>query len=1040
MTSKRIRKSQIIVVALILLLTSLLAATLSAEWAVADNQVGFEIEGNTALDHGLAYDWESAIPPASLFKDPNSKAQTDSTTFRPDGKFDDPAGWSIVPGKVGPGQDELTNVMAWAILPGDLGAGQPEHTWLIMGMERTKKEGTFFLDFEFNRLAWDGLTGGPRRSDGDLVVGFELKGNPTDKQKDLSLILLQYGPGPAPAKCQTTWGGGSMPESVLAGSDPCPAYGDSGFYYRFMGEGVMLSSSGFGEATMNETPFAAPPWGSTDAGGSPRDMIGPFQFAEAAIDLSNFDIEPVCASFSSVHAKSRSSLEPNSDLKDLAGMGSFPVECSLEGYKFLDVDGDGEWDRPGESGLAGWTINLSDGRSTATDAGGHYRFDDLLDGEYTVDEVCPVGWVQTAPGATDFDTCGSQKHRAVAVNIDNRQVTGLNFGNGRPELKITRSCSPPVVFAGDYVTVTTTVANAGNVNLRDIEVSSDRAGQLGTLDRLEPGESKTYTNKIRTENAGPMSCHAQASGHYGLAIVTDTADTSCEVYSIPPITNVETDPTFTRQYLWSIDKEVSKTEVSLLLAQTERMTYTVEVGLQEPAFEDLEFKIGGSVTISNRAPIAATFRAVAVRLSDGQALDLRNLLIVPGGESVTINFGPVPVDDGEPLHVEAVADFIHNHKGITVVTNTANAEFGPTPADEIDEEVTVCDDGITSLTGDLNDGSAGSPLSTKLVHLNYLPLIIGGKGKPCTHLGTVHYSEAPKVFTYSETIGPFIDDCEAVLINVARITTNDTKAVRTDSTRVSAEMMCTVTVAYEDNYMPKTPGQKTCNDWDYNDVIFDVFVEPEIKVGQLDSMVIRIHQEEGTGKIQAVYHHSFRLEPDFAPVCTGKYWVTRIDGTTTTARNFPDSEAIELISDSHLVPDNSFASLRIEFDSCPLAESLEPEVQAYDPNANPHGERLFLKPWILVDIGRGLKKCPVPAGENPFPIPSAYDRDNYQSEPSMLVVPVDWHDWPAAEEQIWDHYPDTVHDQANSVDRDRLGPIFDERWWEGRTDCPGGDV
>ena len=196
--------------------------------------------------------------------------------------------------------------MAWAVLPGDLGDGNPEHTWLIMGMERTKKEGTFFLDFEYNRRAWTDHRQGPERSDGDLVVGFELKGNPTDRQKDLSVILLQYGPGQAPAMCQTTWDGGSKPSIIQAGSEACPPYGDSGFYYRFMGDGAMLSASGFGEATMNEAPFAAPPWGSTDASGSPRDTIGPFQFAEAAIDLSKFDIEPACASFSSVHAKSRS--------------------------------------------------------------------------------------------------------------------------------------------------------------------------------------------------------------------------------------------------------------------------------------------------------------------------------------------------------------------------------------------------------------------------------------------------------------------------------------------------------------------------------------------------------------------------------------------------------------------------------------------------------------------------------------------------------------------------------------------------------------
>ena len=38
-----------------------------------------------------------------------------------------------------------------------------------------------------------------------------------------------------------------------------------------------------------------------------------------------------------MHAKSRSSLEVGSDLKDLAGPAPLPVKCRLDGRKFLDV-------------------------------------------------------------------------------------------------------------------------------------------------------------------------------------------------------------------------------------------------------------------------------------------------------------------------------------------------------------------------------------------------------------------------------------------------------------------------------------------------------------------------------------------------------------------------------------------------------------------------------------------------------------------------------------------------------------------------------
>jgi len=153
------------------LVLTFLAAQLSAQDDVVVPDVGFEIEGNIALDHGGDYDWEAVgFPPAVLIQDPNSKATTDPTTFRPNSKFDRPETWSILPSQVGPGQNELTNVMAWGIARGDLGDGRPGDFWLVLGMERTKQNGTFALDFEFNQVPWDGSSGGPTRTPGDLAT------------------------------------------------------------------------------------------------------------------------------------------------------------------------------------------------------------------------------------------------------------------------------------------------------------------------------------------------------------------------------------------------------------------------------------------------------------------------------------------------------------------------------------------------------------------------------------------------------------------------------------------------------------------------------------------------------------------------------------------------------------------------------------------------------------------------------------------------------------------------------------------------------
>ncbi|HSG26756.1 MAG TPA: hypothetical protein VLA32_11625, partial [Anaerolineales bacterium] len=179
----------LIPVTILALMMGLIVGTVSGADSRVETQTGFEIEGNIAFDplEGAQYDWWDGVanrpgyPPAILIADVHSKNENDNY-FSPSGKFDDPAGWSIKLGSVGPGQNELTNVFVWALAPGELGESQTD-SWLIMGMERVKKSGTFALDFEFNQIPW-GVgplphVGGPTRSPGDIAVGFELKGNPT---------------------------------------------------------------------------------------------------------------------------------------------------------------------------------------------------------------------------------------------------------------------------------------------------------------------------------------------------------------------------------------------------------------------------------------------------------------------------------------------------------------------------------------------------------------------------------------------------------------------------------------------------------------------------------------------------------------------------------------------------------------------------------------------------------------------------------------------------------------------------------------------
>ena len=257
-------------------------------------------------------DWDTG--PAILIKDPHSKAVTDPDIFKPAGKFGEPEKWSIQSGSVGPAQNELTNVGIYALKPGDVGNTD---SWMIMMMERTKKEGTFDLDFELNQVPWDGASGTLVRTPGDVVAAFELKGNPTDPQADLEVVILVYDPdrdldlvGPGPhdsvpgdpnpdnlpdseQRCDASFGSGGKVVAVVEGSGTCPDYDPgkpTGYVYRYRGPATALGS--FGRATMNGLDFDAPPWGSVDEGGDPRLTIPAFHFAEAAINLTALGIEP----------------------------------------------------------------------------------------------------------------------------------------------------------------------------------------------------------------------------------------------------------------------------------------------------------------------------------------------------------------------------------------------------------------------------------------------------------------------------------------------------------------------------------------------------------------------------------------------------------------------------------------------------------------------------------------------------------------------------------------------------------------------------
>ena len=180
--------------------------------------------------------------------------------------------------------------------------------------------------------------------------------------------------------------------------------------------------------------------------------------------------------------------------------------ASIGDRAWIDLDGDGVQDA-GEPGLPGVTVTLKDATgavvaTTKTDANGNYLFTDVAPGDYTVTFApAEAWWNVTAKDAGNNDAADSDINAAgvtgtftlVSLADDLTRDAGFVFNSDVASLSIVKTASQNAVDKGKPVTYTYDVSNTGSTHLKDVTVTDDRLGVIGTIALLAPGASQTLT-------------------------------------------------------------------------------------------------------------------------------------------------------------------------------------------------------------------------------------------------------------------------------------------------------------------------------------------------------------------------------------------------------------------------------------------------------------------------------------------------------------------------------------------------------------------
>ncbi|MGH3023290.1 MAG: hypothetical protein ACRDNI_06500 [Gaiellaceae bacterium] len=212
---------------------------------------------------------------------------------------------------------------------------------------------------------------------------------------------------------------------------------------------------------------------------------------------------------------------------------------------------------------------------------------------------------------------------------------------------------------------------------------------------------------------------------------------------------MDANPSFKRTYDWDIKKSATPTSVKVKPGGTAEVTYKVTV--ESTGYTDSDWAVSGNVHMTaGDDQITVATLGVTIQ-EDNLAATVDCVPPLP------INLGDSPLDCG---YSASLSDASARTADMRATTADGGARFVRTPFDFTNATVTEVDEcvAVTDTTGG--------------------------------NLGTVCVGDAPKTFTYTERLGPYMKCGSKTVDNTATFRTNDTGTTGSASAAVAVEVKC----------------------------------------------------------------------------------------------------------------------------------------------------------------------------------------------------------------------------------------------------------